>query len=1106
MSGLIHFFPEVLSRDFLLPVAAEVAIVSSTAWLVSRRLAHDAALRHLVLFSALICCLAIPVVTGVCAAAGLTLVSIPILNGEQSPMPSAVAEVEFDQQGMQPRLQSDPLPVAAEQPLPLTNVAVDKSAHVAAHSAANQSRTAPVPSEPNAQRGIGQSETRVSFRGLATSAIGAWTAGALLMLVHLAWNCGRVVMLRRSSRPAPSGQLRNLLEEVAVQLGVQPPALLVVSNRTISPLAIGFWRPAIVLPECLLGVAGDGELRNILVHEMAHLVRGDQRILLLQEFAGALYWPIVSIHWLNRELQRAREELCDNVVLAGRDAISYGETLLHVAELLMQALPVKTAVGIIGGPGELERRIAGLIDPRRNSSTTTSRRAAFATWLTCIAGSVLLSTTQFADSGQPAGAGGQETPPTQLRPAISSSDDEQADGHFSGRVTGPDGKPVRGARIFILPLSNALDGELTPQSRADGLKIRAETDADGHFEFDAPDMVIPDLDGLGRLRWCVVTATADGYGPDWREITGRTRSTRIRTPVNATDVALQLATDDVPIQGRFLDSDGRPLAGARVQLIQLMIPQKHDLNSYIQYVSQQDSGFMNGPAYERTLFRLGPLPGTMVETQTDADGRFTLSGYGRERLAELKVTAPSVVDTKVTVMTRDAPEFGTYLLDGKPSQVTYGAKFTLQLKRGITVTGLVRDRATQLPIPGMWVGWRHDPLQGLWTGEYSRTTDAQGRFTITGLDPQLLEWTKSYREVMTVSAPGLPYQAAVAEIKANSELLIECSRGIPFRLKLLDEQGRPVMADVTYREVQPNRHLSSIHSVHDGRWPVSRAAHRGDGIYEGFVLPGPGAVLVQTRDRSLYRPAHVDPKAFFAPGRTNWTAQERISAYGTNDTLSCSQTWINQHDYAAIVLVNSPRDSKPLELSATLIKDKPRRVSLVDVDGKPVVGAKTAGLTFHPHDDEPPLRSDTLLLTGLNRDHPQRITLIEEKRQLIGELMARGDAETPYIVVMKPWGTVTGQILDENGKPMKASLMLNNHSPLETNADPDVGEYANIQIDANGRFRIDRLVPGQRYTARVYGKIGMFAGTGFENLVVRPAEVRDLGDIRTQPPVNVRGQ
>ena len=57
-----------------------------------------------------------------------------------------------------------------------------------------------------------------------------------------------------------------------------------------------------------------------------HLLRrGDQRTVLLQALAGALYWPIVSVHALNHELRRASEEVCDNaVVLAVPGAMDAG--------------------------------------------------------------------------------------------------------------------------------------------------------------------------------------------------------------------------------------------------------------------------------------------------------------------------------------------------------------------------------------------------------------------------------------------------------------------------------------------------------------------------------------------------------------------------------------------------------------------------------------------------------------------------------------------------------------------------------------------------------------------------------------------------------------
>jgi hypothetical protein len=42
--------------------------------------------------------------------------------------------------------------------------------------------------------------------------------------------------------------------------------------------------------------------------------------------------------------------------------------------------------------------------------------------------------------------------------------------------------------------------------------------------------------------------------------------------------------------------------------------------------------------------------------------------------------------------------------------------------------------------------------------------------------------------------------------------------------------------------------------------------------------------------------------------------------------------------------------------------------------------------------------------------------------------------------------------------------------------------------------------------AEVYRGIGRYAGVAFEDLSLQPGEVRDLGDIRTKAPVDVRGQ
>jgi RNA polymerase sigma factor (sigma-70 family) len=667
-------------------------------------------------------------------------------------------------------------------------------------------------------------------------------------------------------------------------------------------------------------------------------------------------------------------------------------------------------------------------------------------------------------------------------------DDPKSAGRFSGRVNGPDGKPLGGARVYVVPFNGA---------NKDAGPVRATTDADGRFAFDAPDMTYTEFDGLPARREAVVIATKDGYGPDLQRTWGHDHG-GLHThwdPVKGAEVNLHLAKDDVPIHGRFLGPDGKPLAGARVRLAGLMVPRDRNLNAHLAIVSRESAELLSTD-YERETYRPYLLPGLTTETRTDADGRFTLPGLGRDRLAHLNVSAPSVVDTGLTVMTRDAPDVALY--GGRTGEVIHGASFTRQLKPGLTVKGVVRDRDTKAPIPGMWVATYWNPLADPRAAAETVVTDANGRFTVSGLDPELLKLAPDRRTVRAIPRPGGQHFMANGTIERD-EIVIECARGIPFRLKLVDEQGRPAEGTVEYVPIDPNPQIEElVRPLETYNWPIKpRAARQPDGTYEGHVLPGPGAVGVKMSDWWSYRPAHVEPKMFFEPGRKNWP-EWSFSIYGTHNTLASRGQWVNQHDYAAIVLVNAPKGSGPLELSATVVRDRPRQVSLFDPGGNPVVGA-VAYLyeRYGPQQVEEHLRGASFPLTGLLPDRDQRITFVKADRKLVAFLRARGDGDAPYTVQMKPWGSVTGRFVGADGKPLKVWFGPN-RGALVDNDDPEGSAFYTTNVEEDGRFRIDGLVPGQSYSCgRIYyGTSEIAPAAVFEKLVLRPGEVRDVSDVR----------
>src|SRR5215831_5034738 len=89
MATLIDWYPGDRALDFVLIVAFGVALLSGAAWIVSWRLPRKPAARHLVLVSAMICCLAMPALASVVTASGWTLIAIPLL-------PANPAERDWD--------------------------------------------------------------------------------------------------------------------------------------------------------------------------------------------------------------------------------------------------------------------------------------------------------------------------------------------------------------------------------------------------------------------------------------------------------------------------------------------------------------------------------------------------------------------------------------------------------------------------------------------------------------------------------------------------------------------------------------------------------------------------------------------------------------------------------------------------------------------------------------------------------------------------------------------------------------------------------------------------------------------------------------------------
>jgi hypothetical protein len=566
-----------------------------------------------------------------------------------------------------------------------------------------------------------------------------------------------------------------------------------------------------------------------------------------------------------------------------------------------------------------------------------------------------------------------------------------------GQVLTPDGRPAGGATVGVFGPTIRLDIPKRPLATT-------TSRPDGTFEITYSRLPFASAFG-GNWRMAMIAATLPGFGFQW---TQWLYIDPAKTPV------LKLV-HDVPIQGRVLNLEGKPVPGIHVRVLSVDKTWERNFDAVFAARKSDPSGLSHVSNFADST--IGYPTDWNPQSTTDADGRFTLTGLGAERIVDLDLQGDMIAYSEAVVATRrvvpDLPNFGVYHVPLR------GAEFTLKAAPAQTVVGTVRDAATGEPLPRVSV--RSQSLAGsyLLNDQMRAETDLKGRYELRGM-PQV-----KGNKILVRPNDDQPYLMREFEVVPQgtdfrrATIDVDLHRGVWIRGRVTNKvTGQPVVgAIVQYLPALTNPftfHLPEFERSKRRQHMEGNQSRRyqtdAQGNFKLVALPGPGLIGVSTYQESYLKgigdsEIHVPVKdgayetyrgpAYFGPRRNN-----------------------------AIKEINPPVDARMVWCDCALDPGESVRLTLIDPDGRPAPGC--FGLNIHSADVNgwEPVMDSTAEVSALERDETRGVWILDRERKL-GKYfdLKPGNRPRELTVKLEPCATLTGRLIDSAGKSVEGILV-----------------------------------------------------------------------------------
>jgi|GEM_PF-3182395 len=254
-------------------------------------------------------------------------------------------------------------PLAPQTKIRGTSVPVETSPQAEPDAAAPPAPSSPLdlPAPPAVRTGVARLPVEAPGGVWFTAVFAAWAAMLLFRLTEIARSYRYLSGVQRRARPATIEE-RYDFDCWVLSCRVGRPVRLLISREIAAPMAVGFLRPAVIVPESLMKEFQTPELDHVALHELAHIARRDDWTNLAAKAAGAFLALHPVAAWILKRMEREREMACDDwVVSMTCDARGYASSLTRLFEMCSTARRQLLAAGMADHASRLGERIEMLL-------------------------------------------------------------------------------------------------------------------------------------------------------------------------------------------------------------------------------------------------------------------------------------------------------------------------------------------------------------------------------------------------------------------------------------------------------------------------------------------------------------------------------------------------------------------------------------------------------------------------------------------------------------------------------------------------------------------------------------------------------------------------